>query len=73
MSSHDMGWAAVNCPKKREQRSKKIGGQLLATATTVLLIGLIVYTTASADCATGGDCTIASGEWFNWLAKTMLR
>lgn len=73
MSSHDLGWAAVNYPKQVKQRSKKIGGRLLATATAILLIGLVLYTTASADCATtGGSCTFANEEWFNWLATTVL-
>lgn len=40
-------------------------------ALIVFLIGLvIVYTALSAECATGGSCTFASGQWFEWIATT---
>ena len=37
--------------------------------TVIAFIVLIVlgYTSMSANCATGGDCTFSSGGWGNWL------
>ncbi len=42
--------------------------KLAFMAFIVLLV--IVYTSLSADCATGGSCTFASGTWFDWIATT---
>lgn len=40
-------------------------------ALIAFLIGLvIVYTSLSANCATGGSCTFANGDWFDWIATT---
>jgi len=40
--------------------------KLRIIAFTVLLI--LTYTILSADCAFGGSCTVANGDWFNWIA-----
>lgn len=45
---------------------------------SVLVIGavvliLLVYTLLSADCAVGGSCTFANGDWFNWIATILSR
>ena len=42
------------------------------------LLGFVVlvalgYTILSADCSTGGNCTLASRDWFDWIATTILR
>ena len=42
------------------------------------LMGFVVlvalgYTILSADCSTGGNCTLANADWFNWIATTILR
>ncbi|MBI2439332.1 MAG: hypothetical protein HYV45_01875 [Candidatus Moranbacteria bacterium] len=34
-------------------------------AIVVVALG---YTVASADCAIGGSCTFANGDWFNFVA-----
>ena len=43
-----------------------------AVATFVVLLAL-GYTILSAVCSTGGDCTFANGNWFNWIATAILR
>jgi hypothetical protein len=43
--------------------------KLRIIAFTVLLI--LTYTILSADCAFGGSCTVANGDWFNWIATTL--
>jgi hypothetical protein len=43
--------------------------KLAVIAFAVLLV--ISYAGLSADCSTGGSCTLANGAWFNWIATTI--
>lgn len=37
---------------------------------TAFLVGVaLTYLTKSADCSTGGDCSFASGDLFNFVAQ----
>jgi hypothetical protein len=44
--------------KKLEDRS---------TFIVALCGAMLLYATASADCATGGSCNFANGDFANWL------
>lgn len=34
---------------------------------------VIIYANLSAYCATGGSCIFANGDFFHWIATTILR
>lgn len=42
----------------------------IATVIAFVVVMFIMYTNLSAECATGGSCTFASGQWFEWIATT---
>lgn len=50
--------------------SNKYLKQRIAAFLALLILG---YTVLSADCATGGSCTFASGDWFDWIATAISR
>ena len=43
-----------------------------AVIASVVLVAL-GYTILSADCSTGGNCTLARRDWFDWIATTFRR
>ncbi len=48
-------------------RAIRLGATDIVTWAIAILGFAIMYTVASANCATGGDCTFANGDLANWL------
>jgi len=56
----------VRNQERRENRKKTLH-RMLTGLGFLLLTGVLVYTSLSADCTTGGSCDNANGDIADWL------